>query len=389
MTIALIVGTRPNFIKAAPLWKALRQIPEIKVCLVHTGQHQDAGMSTAFLEGLGLPAPDYCLPGRRSGIVQETARIIFRLETVFQKIQPDWAMVIGDVTSTLAGALAAKQQGIRLAHVEAGLRSGDLDMPEERNRIQVDHLSDLLFASEPSGVFNLEREGIPAGRIFFPGNVLIDALHAVLPQAKLLTPHSVIQKALLGNPDWPLPDTWALATFHRPSNVDDVPGLQKTMQLLQATARRLPVLFPVHPRTLSSLEHHKLDQHLLDTPNLYLLRPLGYAEMISLTRSAKFVLTDSGGLQEESTCLGIPCLTFRRSTERPATVETGTNTLISDLEISTAEAQIEVLLAGRYKSGAVPPFWDGRAAPRIVQHLIQVSQQQAGSAYFVAPAWKK
>lgn len=389
MTIALIVGTRPNFIKAAPLWKALQQFPEVKGYLIHTGQHRDAVMSTVFLDGLGLPAPHFCLPGRRSGVVRKTAQIIFGLETIFQKIQPDWVIVIGDVTSTLAGALAAKQQGIRVAHVEAGLRSGDLEMPEERNRIQVDHLSDLLFASEVSGVFNLEREGIPPGRIFFLGNVLIDALHAVLPQAKLLIPQMVLRAALLSNPGQPLPETWALATFHRPSNVDALAGLQKTIQLLQATARRLPVLFPVHPRTMKSLKRYMLDQHLQDMPNLYLLRPLSYAEMICLTRTAKFVLTDSGGLQEESTCLDIPCLTFRSSTERPVTVETGTNTVISDLEIQTAEAQIEVLLAGMYKSGAIPPLWDGRAAPRIVQRLIQVSQQQTGSAYAFASAWKK
>lgn len=346
-------------------------------------------MSTAFFERLGLPAPDYTLPGRRSGVVQETARITFGLEQVFQKIQPDWAIVIGDVTSTLAGALAAKQQGVRVAHVEAGLRSGDLDMPEERNRIAVDHLADLLFASEASGVENLKREGIASGRICFAGNVLIDALHAVLPQAKMLDPRTVIQSALFRHSDQSLPETWALATFHRPSNVDHLAALQKTIQLLQVTARRLPVLFPVHPRTLKSLEHHKLDQDLLNMPNLYLLRPLGYAEMICLARAAGFVLTDSGGLQEESTCLKIPCLTFRRSTERPATVETGTNTLISDLKIPTAEAQIEVLLAGRYKSGRIPPLWDGRAAPRIVRQLIQISQQQAGRVYSVAPAWKK
>ncbi|MCB0533703.1 MAG: UDP-N-acetylglucosamine 2-epimerase (non-hydrolyzing) [Saprospiraceae bacterium] len=389
MTIALIVGARPNFIKAAPLWKALQQFPELKVYLIHTGQHQDAVMSSVFLDGLGLPAPHFCLPERRSGVVQKIAQIIFGLETIFQKIRPDWVFVIGDVTSTLAGALAAKQQGIRVAHVEAGLRSGDLEMPEERNRIQVDHLSDLLFASETSGVFNLEREGIPSERIFFPGNVLIDALHAVLPEAKMLNPHTVIQTALFNNPGQLLPKNWALATFHRPSNVDQLAGLQKTIQLLQAAARWLPVLFPVHPRTMKSLKRHMLDQHLQGTPNLYLLRPLGYAEMICLTRTAKFVLTDSGGVQEESTCLNVPCLTFRSSTERPATVETGTNMLISDLEIQTAEAQIEVLLAGRYKSGAIPPLWDGQAAPRIVQHLIQVSQHQTGSAYTFAPAWKK
>lgn len=370
LNIALVVGTRPNFIKAAPLWHALRKYQQVRVHLVHTGQHSEDSMSRVFLEELGLPKPDFFIPGKQQSIVKETARISLGLEPVFKQIEPDWVIVIGDVTSTLAATLAAKQLGFRVAHVEAGLRSGDRKMPEEMNRIIVDHLSDLLFASEGSGVENLEQEGIEGERIFFTGNVLIDALHDVLPQAKKINPEVVFEQKKLSAASRNFPGRIALCTFHRPSNVDTPSGLQKIVELLRAISKRLPVVFPIHPRTLCKLKQFGMETRLLGNPDIWALNPLGYTQMVALGLRAAFIVTDSGGIQEESTWLGVPCLTFRRTTERPATVEFGTNTVISDLKIQTVEQHIELLLAGNYKSGKIPPLWDGRAAHRIAQILI-------------------
>ncbi|MBL7799041.1 MAG: UDP-N-acetylglucosamine 2-epimerase (non-hydrolyzing) [Saprospiraceae bacterium] len=372
MKIALIVGTRPNIIKAAPLWRVLQGRAEVR--LIHTGQHRDAAMSAVFFQELGLPAPDVVLARDAGSPVRETAQIALELEPVLQEFQPDWVVVIGDVTSTLAGALAAKQSGFRLAHVEAGLRSDDRRMPEELNRIAVDHLSDLLFATETAAVENLRREGIPDARIHFVGNVLIDALSAVLPEAEKMIFRAETQR--LGALEnalrlcvSALKKNYALCTFHRPANVDDRAGLELMLDLLFRVSGHLPVIFPAHPRTVQKMREFDLEKRLRDCPNIQLLPPLAYSEMVCLMLHARVVITDSGGVQEETTWLGVPCLTFRENTERPVTVEMGTNVLISDLNPESAERQIELLLAGNFKPGAIPPLWEGKAAGRIADVL--------------------
>ncbi len=361
MTITILVGTRPNLIKAAPLWHALQRCPGVQVNLIHTGQHRDAAMSAVFFQDLGLPEPSVMLTGDTSSPVRETAQIALELEPVLQAGRPDWVVVIGDVTSTLAGALAAKQLGLRVAHVEAGLRSGDRRMPEELNRIAVDHLSDLLFASEEAGVENLRREGIPPERIHFVGNVLIDALRAILPKAEKVDWQQRFFTAVKNN--------YALCTFHRIANVDEPAELLRVLDLIRRTSRHLPVLFPAHPRTLQKIRQHQLDHYLSECPEVYVLPPVCYSEMVYLMQNARLVLTDSGGVQEETTWLGVPCITFRETTERPSTVQYGTNTIISNLSLETAERQIELLLAGNLKRGTVPPLWDGHAAERIATIL--------------------
>lgn len=366
MTLAILVGTRPNFIKAAPLWRALHGRPGVHTHLIHTGQHRDADMSAVFFQGLDLPEPVLVLRGDPASPVRETAQIALELEPVLRAMHPDWVVVIGDVTSTLAGALAAKQLGLRVAHVEAGLRSGDRRMPEELNRIAVDHLADLLFASEPSGVENLYREGIPAERVHFVGNVLIDALVHVLPKAKKLDPRVLLPKACGAGAR----HAYALCTFHRMANVDNRQALQRIVELIQRTAKHLPVVFPAHPRTIQKLRQNRLFEPLAQTPGVCLLPPVGYAEMICLLQQARMVVTDSGGVQEETTWLGVPCLTFRENTERPSTVAWGTNTILPDLNPETAEREIELLLAGNFKRGTIPPLWDGQAAKRIADILI-------------------
>ena len=375
MTIAILLGTRPNFIKAAPLWRALREHPEVVVHLIHTGQHRDKAMSAVFFRDLDLPEPTTILRGDQASPVRETAQIALELEPVLDALRPDWVVVIGDVTSTLAGALAAKQLGLRVAHVEAGLRSGDRRMPEERNRIAVDHLSDLLFASEESGAENLLREGIPAERVHFVGNVLIDMLRTILPQAKkmdwrdVLAAHQTPAAQAYGG-EQGARHAYALCTFHRIANVDASADLARMLDVVLRVSRHLPVVFPVHPRTVQKLREHRLFEQLAQTPGISLLPPVGYVEMVCLLQHAQFVLTDSGGVQEETTWLGVPCFTFRENTERPATVTCGTNTIISDLDPETAERQIELLLAGNFKCGTLPPLWDGHAATRIADILL-------------------
>lgn len=372
MKIVLIVGTRPNIIKAAPLWRALQGRADVR--LIHTGQHRDAAMSGVFFQELGLPAPDVVLAGDAGSPIRETAQIALELEPVLQNMQPDWTLVIGDVTSTLAGALAAKQLGFRVAHVEAGLRSGDRRMPEELNRIAVDHLSDLLFATETAAVENLRREGISDERIHFVGNVLIDALSAVLPKAEKVVFTAEAQRCGAFDDSPPLrasavKKNYALCTFHRPANVDDRAGLERILALMCRVSRRLPVIIPVHPRTVQKMTQFGLQNSLQNCPDLHMLSPLAYSEMVCLMLHARVVITDSGGVQEETTWLGVPCLTFRENTERPVTVELGTNVLISDLNPASAEQQIELLLAGNFKTGVVPPLWDGKAADRIANVL--------------------
>ncbi len=373
MTIALLAGTRPNFIKAAPLWQALRRYADWNLQLIHTGQHRDAGLSAVFFSDLRLPEPDVTLKVPAGSPVRQIASIMRGLEPVFQKTKPDWVLVIGDVTSTLAGAMVAKQMGLKVAHVEAGLRSGDRDMPEELNRIAVDHLADLLFASEESGVDNLRREGIPEARIHFTGNVLIDALCAVLPQAEKLQPEKIATQALQAASKGTFSKKYALCTFHRPSNVDTVANLNRTIELLEILSRKIPVIFPCHPRTIKQCKQFGLYAQMIRQPNLWVLPPLSYPEIIALARNANFVVTDSGGLQEETTFLNIPCLTYRKNTERPSTLVYGTNMLLPHFDLEKTAQHLQNLSA---RENAIPPLWDGHASERIAAILNQTLEKK-------------
>lgn len=342
--------------KVGPLVRAFRALPQIDLSLVHTGQHYDERMSEVFFRDLGLPEPDINLGVGPGTPALQTARILEAFEPVLAKTRPDLVIVVGDVTSTLACALAAAQANVAVAHVEAGLRSFDFDMPEERNRILTDHLSRLLFTTEESGNRNLEHEGIPAARVRFVGNVMIDSLLSVRDRAKTEEPWT----------QWGLDaGQYVLATLHRPSNVDDDTRLRALVGDLARTSSRLPVLFPVHPRTAT-----RIAEAVDSTPAaLHLVDPIGYIDFVGLMSSAALVITDSGGVQEETTVLGVPCLTVRPNTERPSTIDLGTNRLVTP-DQDLGQVIDEVLSAGRNGTGAQPPLWDGHAAERIASEVL-------------------
>jgi len=345
-----VVGARPNFMKAAPVHRALAERGHTQL-IVHTGQHYDEAMSRIFFEQLGLPKPDVDLEVGSGTHAFQTAQVMLRLEPVVTKEVPDWVLVYGDVNSTAAAALVCVKLGIRTAHVEAGLRSRDRAMPEEHNRIVTDHLADLLFTPSADADENLGREGIPAGRIRLVGNVMIDTLVRLLPRADKLSP--------LGFAPGCAP--FVLVTLHRPSNVDAADGLAALIDCLDDLARDVPVVFPVHPRTRARLDGSR-------GRRLRLVDPLGYLEFLALQSRAAVVVTDSGGIQEETTFLGVPCLTMRKNTERPVTVSLGTNELIGD-DVALLRERIGVALRGGWKKGRVPPLWDGKAAERIARVL--------------------
>ncbi len=350
MRIVYVVGTRPNFVKTAPVIGALRErLPDGRHALVHTGQHYDRLMSAVFLEELGVPAPDHMLEVGSGSHAQQTARVMERLEPVLAEERPDLVIVPGDVNSTLAAALTAAKMQVPVAHVESGLRSFDRTMPEELNRIVTDHLSDRLFIHSPEADDNLHAEGIPAKRIHLVGNTMIDTLVALEERFR-----AADAAAGLGLE----PGSFVLVTLHRPALVDG-PLLPKTIARLAALAREMPVIFPVHPRTRAMMEASE-PAH----PGLLLCEPLGYLDFLSLLADAGAVLTDSGGIQEETTYLGIPCFTLRANTERPITITAGTNTLLG-LD-PAAIAKIPQALSQRPpKRPTPPPLWDGRASERI------------------------
>ena len=360
-----VAGARPNFVKIAPLMEAFRAEPSVAQILVHTGQHYDESLSRVFFDQLGIPRPDIHLGiGSGSHSVQ-TARIMLALEPVLLERRPDLLVVVGDVNSTVACSLVAVKLGIPVAHVEAGLRSFDWTMPEEINRVLTDRMSDLLFTTERSANENLAREGIPADRIYFVGNVMIDTLMKHRHRA-----------TALGMPErYELsPGRFALATLHRPSNVDAAEPLGVVVDALARIAKSVPVVFPVHPRTALNLERFNLKSRL---GAVRVVPPVGYLEFIGLASQAAVVLTDSGGVQEETTVLGVPCLTLRRSTERPVTVEQGTNRLVS-LETS-AIAEAAELAAADHSNGKprrLPELWDGNAAQRVVAVVMDRVQQR-------------
>ncbi len=365
-SIMCIVGARPNFMKIAPVIGALRADPlRVNTCLVHTGQHYDAAMKHTFFEQLGIPVPDVDLEvGSLSHAVQ-TAEIMRRFEPVLDAHRPAAVLVVGDVNSTIACALVAAKKGVPVAHVEAGLRSYDRAMPEEINRVLTDQISDWLFTTERNARDNLLREGIADEKIHFVGNVMIDTLlHHRL--------RAVPAEQTLGASGDPAPfvnalNGYGVLTLHRPSNVDDPAVLKRLLTTVHDLARDIPLVFPVHPRTEARIRAAGLES-LLDGARLLRLPPLGYLEMLGLMAGAHLVLTDSGGMQEETTALGVPCLTIRENTERPITIEQGTNTLVGTQSARIRAAFADILASGG-KAGRVPELWDGQAAERIAAHL--------------------
>ncbi|MGD9631274.1 MAG: non-hydrolyzing UDP-N-acetylglucosamine 2-epimerase [Pyrinomonadaceae bacterium] len=362
--ILIIVGARPNFMKAAPICAEMRRRPdEFDVKIVHTGQHYDAAMSDGFFKDLGLPEPDFYLGVGSASHAEQTARIMLAFEPVVLGQRPDWVIVVGDVNSTVACALVASKLGVKVAHIEAGLRSFDRTMPEEINRIVTDSISDLLFTTEGSANENLRREGTVPEKIRFVGNVMIDSLVENLERAK----ESNILAAL-----GLTPQSYAVLTLHRPSNVDERETLEPLIDALIEIGRRLPIIFPVHPRTRTKIDDFKLDERI-SASNLRLIDPLGYLDFLSLYSPAKFVMTDSGGLQEETAYLGIPCLTIRENTERPVTIEIGTNQLVKD-PISLKRAAFGLLDRTAPVPKDLPPLWDGKAAGRICDEILAYPQ---------------
>ena len=354
MKVLHVVGARPNFMKAAPVYRALAVLGNEQT-LVHTGQHYDALMSDVFFKALGIPNPDESLNVGSGSHAQQTAAIINRFEPVVLAQRPDIVLVYGDVNSTVAAALVCSKLGIRVGHVEAGLRAFDRTMPEEINRMVTDQLADLLFTPSADGNENLAREGVASEKVFLVGNVMIDTLVQFLPKAEELFPRLKAELSL---------DSFGLITLHRPSNVDDESTFLPMLQALDGLSRELPLIFPVHPRTRQKWSA-QLGQC---NPNLRAIEPLGYLEFLALQKNAKVVITDSGGIQEETTYLGTPCLTLRENTERPITITLGTNVLIGRDWKLLREKFSEALGGGGRQRGR-PPLWDGHASERIAEIL--------------------
>lgn len=361
-----VVGARPNFMKVAPIVEAMRRrAGEFAPLVVHTGQHYDAQMSDAFFRDLGLPAPDVHLGVGSGTHAEQTALVMQGFEPIVVRERPDWVLVVGDVNSTLACALVCAKLGVKVAHVEAGLRSRDRTMPEEINRLVTDQVSDLLLTPSPDADENLLAENIPPSRIRFVGNVMIDSLYAQLERAN--QSHIREELGVRGT-------DYAVVTLHRPSNVDESAPLERILSALERIGERLPVIFPAHPRTRRKLEEFNLMERIeARAPRLRLIEPLGYLDFLRLYSGAKLVLTDSGGIQEETTALSIPCLTLRENTERPITITHGTNRLVgTDTEAITAAA-FDALTHPRE---SVPPLWDGQAADRILNALLEKQWQK-------------
>jgi UDP-N-acetylglucosamine 2-epimerase (non-hydrolysing) len=351
-----VVGARPNLMKIAPLMDAYRAAPEIEPFLVHTGQHYDANMSELFFRQLGIPEPDLNLGVGSASHAVQTAEIMKAFEPVVLERRPDAVLVVGDVNSTIACGLVAVKRGIRLVHVEAGLRSFDREMPEEINRVLTDAISDLLFCTEQSGIDNLRREGISDAKIHLVGNVMIDTL---LRHRERAETSRVLETLEL------TPGGYAVLTLHRPSNVDDPAILAKLLDVIEVIVADQPLVFPVHPRTRQKLEQFGLAARVAAQPALRLVDPVGYLDFLKLMAHAVVVLTDSGGIQEETTILGVPCLTLRENTERPVTVELGTNRVVGQRPDRILAAYREAI-SGRGERRHTPPLWDGGAAGRIV-----------------------
>jgi UDP-N-acetylglucosamine 2-epimerase (non-hydrolysing) len=357
MKIINIVGARPNFIKIAPLMEEMRNYEKIKPVLVHTGQHYDYKMSKVFFQDLSIPKPDYNLEVGSNSPVQQISKIMERLEKVLKREKPNLVVVVGDVNSTLAAALVAKKMRIPLAHIESGLRSFDLDMQEEANRILTDHISDYLFVTERSAVENLRKEGIKKEKIFLVGNVMIDTLLKYKNQAsKIFLPKELRF------------ENYAVLTLHRPENVDKKFVFKEILQAMSGIQKRIKIIWPIHPRAKEQLKKFGFRGWVKKMKNLKLVSPLGYLEMLSLMGQSKFVLTDSGGIQEETTVLGVPCLTLRKNTERPITIQVGTNDLAGLKKQDIIKKSFKIL-KGAGKKGKIPALWDGKTSKRIINIL--------------------
>ena len=356
-----VVGARPNFMKVAPIVAAMkRREQEFAPLVIHTGQHYDAAMSDSFFRDLELPQPDFYLGVGSASHAAQTAAVMERFEPVLIKEKPDWVLVVGDVNSTLACALVCAKLGVRVAHVEAGLRSRDRAMPEEINRLLTDQIADLLFTPSADAGDNLRAEGIPAERIRFVGNVMIDSLLKHLPRAQ---ESNVIDVMGLSRQDF------AVLTLHRPSNVDDLSTFGRILDAVEEISNRLPIIFPVHPRTKRTITELGFAERIDSARNLRLIEPLGYIDFLGVFSKARLVLTDSGGIQEETTVLGIPCVTLRETTERPITVEMGTNTIAGTDPTRILAAAFAALGRPKDDHPRVPPLWDGHTAERILDAL--------------------
>ncbi len=364
--ILCVVGARPNFMKMAPLLRALDAAAEApRAVLVHTGQHYDSAMNDRLFADLAMPLPEVNLQVGSASHAVQTAEIMRRFEPVLDQYHPSCVVVVGDVNSTLACSLVAAKRGVPVVHVEAGLRSFDRAMPEEINRVLTDQIADLLYTTERAAEQNLRREGVATERVHFVGNLMIDSLLTHRPRA--LPPAETLRRAGLPDSYLEQAEGFALVTLHRPSNVDDPEALGAILRILREVAARVPLIWPLHPRTQANMRRFGLSD-LIDAQRVAILPPQGYLEMLGLMAAATLVLTDSGGVQEETTALGVPCLTLRENTERPITVDQGTNTVVGR-DRSLILSCLEEVLAGGGKRGRVPELWDGDAGTRIASHL--------------------
>jgi len=372
--IIVVAGARPNFIKIAPLLREFKEYSNLKPILVHTGQHYDKGMSQSFFQDLKIPKPDYNLEVGSGSHGQQTGRIIMEFEKVCLKEKPNLVMVVGDVNSTLAGALVAAKLCIPLAHIEAGLRSYDRRMPEEINRLLTDQISDWLFVTEPSAIKNLTNEGIPRRKIFYVGNIMIDSLlkyksQISNPKSQTNSKSKILNRLKLEKKNY------AVLTLHRPENVDDKKTLQNLFETFKTISQKISIIFPAHPRTIKQIKKFGLGIRnclpsvaLAKEGKLKIVASLGYLNMLLLMVNSKLILTDSGGIQEEATALGIPCLTLRQNTERPITVSVGTNIIVGNNKKKTLK-EIDKIMLGQGRKGKIPKYWDGHTAKRIVKIL--------------------